>query len=66
MFGGGILMLVFWGGIILLIVLLARGFGSPPQRVQDRPTALDVLKERYARGEIDKQDYDERRKTLSE
>lgn len=68
MIGSGLMMLVFWGGIILLIVLLARGFGgtgSARQPEQPRPTALEILKERYARGEIDKQEYDDRRKTLS-
>ena len=66
---GGLTMLVFWGGIILLIVLLARGVGGlgsnrepshPP-----RQTALEILQERYVRGEIDKQEYEERRATIS-
>jgi putative membrane protein len=66
---GGATMLVFWGGIILLIVLLVRGLGGfrPAREVAgpSHPTALEVLQERYARGEIDKQEYEERRKTLT-
>jgi putative membrane protein len=79
MFGGGLLMLLFWGGIILLIVLLVRRVGGvgphdmrqpmapmpPPAAPPARPRALDILDERYARGEIDKAEYDERRKTLT-
>jgi putative membrane protein len=64
---GGLMMIVFWGGVILLIILAVRWLGgeSAP-RVQGpaRSTALDILKERYARGEIDRQEYEERRKVL--
>jgi putative membrane protein len=41
--------------------LLRRGDGSPSWR---RDAALDILKERYARGEIDRDEYEERRRTL--
>lgn len=68
MFGGGLMMLVFLGGMILLVVLLARGLGGRgSSREPTGPsgqTALEILQERYARGEIDHQEYDERRKTL--
>ncbi len=69
MVGGGLTMLVFWGGIILLVVLLARwiggaGTGHPPAG-PPRQSALEILQERYARGEIDKAEYEERRKTLA-
>ena len=67
-FGGGLLMAAFWIVVIALVVLLVRRVGgsAPPHHPdQARPTALDVLRERYARGEIDKEEYEERRKTLS-
>ncbi len=68
-FGGGLLMAAFWVVVIVLIVLLVRRLGgaAPPHHPeQARPTALDILRERYARGEIDKEEYEERRKTLSD
>ena len=69
MLGGGLTMLIFWGGIILLVVLLARWFGGRGSTHLEgnapRQTALEILQERYARGEIDKAEYEERRKTLS-
>ena len=69
---GGIGMLLFWGIIIVLIVLLVRGYmGHWPSSFQPRSshpnsTALDILKVRYAKGEISKEEYQECKKTLAE
>jgi putative membrane protein len=51
---GGILILI--GVILLIVALVRRGtggetVGSPPE------TALDVLKKRYARGEITREEF---------
>ena len=66
--------LVFVGGMITLIVLairwLLRNTGSglhapgPGASSADDP-ALALLRERFARGEIDATEYEERRRTLS-
>jgi putative membrane protein len=64
----GIGMLLFWGLIIAAIVVLVRGFGGASRgNVRRLPgkTALDILRERYARGEIDKAEFEERRRDLS-
>jgi putative membrane protein len=71
MLWGGLMMFVFWGGIIALIVwaiqVLTRresgqtgsvGLGSPPR------APLDSAKERYARGEINRDEFLQIRKDL--
>lgn len=68
-FGMGASMLLFWGLIIVVVVALAlvRGLGSRPASNEPRPrekTALDILSERYARGEIDKREFEEKRRDL--
>ena len=61
---GGVCMVVFWGGIIALIVwevkrLIERG-GSTPQN-----DPLDIVKERYARGEISAREFNRLKKDLT-
>ncbi len=64
---GGLMMFLFWGAIVLLIVFTVRwlvsGAGNRPPASK---TPLDILKERFARGEIDKQEFEERKRTLSD
>ncbi len=63
----GITMLVFWAGVTVLIVWAIRGLGttqSPPERSTRR--ALDILEQRFARGEIDTAEFEERRSLLEE
>lgn len=57
-----IAMIVFWGLIIWGIVALVR-FGVSGSCRHSEP-ALDVLKTRYAHGEISKQEYEEKKKDL--
>ena len=60
-------MVLWWILIVLGIVLLARWLlSASPKGGALAPTgrALDILKERYARGEIDKQEYEEKKRTL--
>ena len=69
MFFGSFMMLLFWGGLIILIVFAVRSMGAGSPRGGDGPApgnrAIDILEERYARGEIDKEEYEERRRLLS-
>jgi putative membrane protein len=60
------IMVVFWGGIITLAIWLLRGgaFHQVKDRSEGRSTALDVLDERFARGEIDREEYESRRSVL--
>jgi putative membrane protein len=64
--------LVFWGLVIVALVLGVRWLIR--QNSQDRYTPppaapavdpLEVLRHRYAQGEIDEEEYERRRKTLS-
>jgi putative membrane protein len=54
-------MIIFWGGLILLIVLAVRWFGGRPDAEN---AALEALEERFARGEMDKEDFEERKRLL--
>ena len=67
---GSVMMIVFWGGIILAIVLAVRWLGGDSaQRTGSQPrtkAALDILHERFARGEIDKEEFEERKRVLSD
>jgi putative membrane protein len=61
-------MLPFWAGLILLVVWGVRavsgdgrGGGRP-----DRSNALRILEERFARGEIDRDEFEARRSVLED
>ena len=56
-------MLLFWGGLIALIVWAVRASSDRPREHQ-RNRALEILEERYARGEIDHEEFEQRRRTL--
>ena len=61
MIGG---MTIFWGLVIFAGVRIFRGSGRPGgSGAQDRG-ASELLKERYARGEIDRQEYETRMAVL--
>lgn len=68
-FGGmGLGMLWYWLiGILILVAivwLVSRSFGLNRPDSQ-RKSALDILKERYARGEIDKEEFEEKKSHLN-
>jgi putative membrane protein len=66
---GSIMMLLFWGGFVVAFVLAARWIGSDsapgalPTASSNK--AIDLLRERFARGEIDKAEFEERKRILS-
>lgn len=65
---GGILTLVIWilviAGGILLVQYFARGYRDENRERRNKRTALEILEERYAKGEIDKREFDEKKKDL--
>lgn len=69
-FFGPIMMIVFIVVATVVVVLLVRwlgglGHGSGPHS-PDRKTSLDILKERFARGEIDAEEFQARRRLLDD
>ena len=67
-----LMMLVFWGGLIALVVFLARGFGTRQSQGEHQrrepdlraPDAREILAERFARGEISEDEFKQRRRVL--
>jgi len=65
---GIVFMLLFWGlvivGIVAIVKWLARpsaGAGTSPQK-----SARQILDERYARGEIEREEYEQKRRDLEQ
>ncbi len=66
---GILLLLLFLGGLIVLLGLGVWALIRYGQRQGDRGAgaggrALEILKERYARGEMTREEYEERRRDL--
>ena len=69
---GMIFMWIFWLLIIVGLIMLIRWLVQSSSR-DNRPTssgtpasrALDILAERYARGEIDKEEYEQKKRDLT-
>ncbi len=60
---GLLLMALFWIGVILLVVWgLSNAF--PSRRQSAEPDAAEILKRRYARGEISREEYVQASETL--
>ena len=67
---GFLIVIAFWGLIITALVLGIRWLIRADRRGQQPPPAatmdpLEVLRHRYAKGEIDEEEFERRRKTLT-
>ena len=65
---GGIFMIVFWililVGLVFVIRWLVQATGEKGNGVQHGSRAMEILKERYARGEIDKSEFEKMKQDL--
>lgn len=60
-------MIIFWAAIIAAIFLLIRWLtypGGRPPAPSEKDRALEILNERYAKGEISKDEYERMKKDL--
>jgi len=60
---GGSLVLLYWIIIVAIIVIVVRFLRG--RSSYSMKTPMDILKERYAKGEIDKKEFEEKRRDLT-
>ena len=62
---GWLFMIAFWILIFLGIIWLIKNFANQNQNLNKDSQALEILKQRYAKGEINKQEFEEKKKDLN-
>jgi len=66
-FGMGFGMLLFWALLIVGVIVLLRWLATGPGRrapPSGGASALEILAQRYARGEIDREEFEQKRRDL--
>ena len=61
------MMVIFWGAVIVAVIAFVRYSGhghEPPPAGDGKDQALRILDERFARGDIDAEEYTQRRDLL--
>jgi putative membrane protein len=61
---GWIFMILFWALVILVIFFLIKYIAGRDRTESPKETALDILKKRYAKGEINKEEFEDKKKDL--
>lgn len=62
-FVGMTLMLLFWVGVVILAIVVARSLFAQPQQ-DAHQSAIELLARRYAAGEISEAEYEQARRSL--
>ena len=65
--GGGLLMLLFWGVLIVGAVVGVRWLwdqGRPAAGRGREESSIEILKQRYARGEIEREEFEMKKRDL--
>ena len=65
MFMGFGMMAIFLVAVVVIIIFLVKGLSGNSQSAPPSSSALDILNERYAKGEIDTAEYEERKQKIS-
>ncbi len=67
MIGGWIMMLVFWALVIIGIVALVRYLSDRggTARLKEAETPLEILRRRYASGELTKEQFEEMKRNVA-
>ena len=60
-----IIMVFFWVLVIAVTVILIKNIGGNGKKEEYGNSAIEILKERYAKGEIDKREFNKMVKELS-
>jgi putative membrane protein len=63
---GFIFMIFMMVLVVVGVIVLVRYFGQHSSNQQKQGSALDILEKRFANGEIDKKEFEDKRKVLSE
>ena len=63
-YGMGILGLIFWILVIVGLVLLIKYLWESSVAKREQESALEILKRRYARGDISKEEFEDKKKDL--
>ncbi len=63
---GSLMMVLVVAAIVAMVVVVVRWIGGQGQAQRGAKAALDILRERFARGEIDAAEFEERRRILGE
>ena len=63
---GSLMMVLVIAAIVAIVFVVVRWIGGQGQAQIGAKAALDILRERFARGEIDAAEFEERRRVLGE
>lgn len=61
---GWTMMILFWTAVLIVIIWAIRSLSTRPTPTTQTP--LELLEQRFAAGEIDREDFEERKQLLSQ